>query len=413
MIRFPFVLKAGFYGEVSHRVCVGYGEVNEAEEAKKMYYFDNSATTQPLPEVLQVYAKVAEDFFANPSSAHRLGERSRALMDQARDQIGGILGFKVDEIYFTSSGTEANNWVFQAVVDKVAEIHPDRKQILISAVEHPATMAQIPLLEAKGFEVHLLPVDDQGVIDLGDMESHLSNEVLLVSTMAVNNEVGATQPLSAISHLLSAFPQIIWHVDGVQAVTCQLDLLLDSRIDLVSLSAHKFHSVRGVGILAKRQRVASRPFLYGGGQEGNLRSSTENLPGIVATAKALRIAKENQAVAHRRLSSFRQQITPVLQANGWEIFAQAVADSHIICAALPPYPGEVLLHAFEAQDVYVSTTSACSSRKHQGHTTLRAMGVASELSESAIRFSLSQMTVEDAVTYLCRTIQEVSRQLKG
>ena len=376
-----------------------------------MYYFDHSATTQPLKSVIETYSKVAQDYFANPSSAHGMGEESKQLLHQARKQIADILDYSVDEIYFTGSGTEANNWFLRAVIPALYDRQGGKNyRLLISPIEHPSISKQIPVLEKLGYQVELLQVDQDGMIDIKHLERLLEEgQVLALSTMAVNNEVGAVQDIQAIGDLLKLYPQVIWHVDGVQAVTTQLDLLKEARIDCLSLSSHKFHAVRGVGIFAKRQRVPSLPIQYGGGQERDLRSGTENLAGIVATSKALRLAQEAQETSIQKIRIFRQALVDRLEANHWQVFAKE-ADSHIVCASLAPMPGEVLLHAFEALDIYVSTTSACSSRNHQEHTTLRAMGISSQLSNSAIRWSLSQHTKAEEVDYLLSKIPEISQQ---
>lgn len=377
-----------------------------------MYYFDNSATTKPLEEIVEVVQHVNLNYFANPSSAHSLGEEAKGLLNSARRQIADILVFKSDEIYFASSGTEVNNWVMQSILKALKVNHTMRNKVVISAIEHPATMKQIPMLKERGYQVEIVSVDSQGIIDLDQLKDKIDNKTLLVSTMAINNEVGSVQPLKEISELLQLEPQIIWHVDGVQAVTSQLSLLRNQRIDLLTLSGHKFHSVRGTGILAKRERVAAEPLLFGGGQESNLRSSTENLSSIVATSKALRITAEKQNETQRKLQNFREQITEALKQAGWQTFADNTASEHIICAALPNVPGEVLIHAFEEYKVYVSTTSACSSRSNQAHATLKAMGVEEKLSESAIRLSMSYTTTQAEVDYLIQTIQQVTQKIK-
>lgn len=375
-----------------------------------MFYFDHSATTQPSHEIMKVVQEVAVNFYANPSSIHQMGEKSKALMQQARQQIATLLEFKSDEIYFASSGTEVNNWVFQAILSALSSRHPQKKRLIISSIEHPSITAQIAMLEQQGYIVDLAPVKEDGLLDMVALQALLAQDVLMLSTMAVNNEVGSVQPLEEIAQLLEAYPQIIWHVDAIQAVTTQMEMLLNSRIDLLSLSSHKFHSIRGAGILAKRKRVQSNPFLYGGGQETGLRSSTENLPAIVATSKALRLSYEQQASTKTKLASFRKDIVETLKEEQWQVFAEETASEHIICAAYPGVPGEVLVHAFEAQQVIISTTSACSSRKHQAHHTLKAMGIAEAISTSAIRISMSQSTTTQEVAGLLKAIQVVTNK---
>lgn len=377
-----------------------------------MNYFDNSATTQPFEDVVAVYQQVAMNYFANPSSSHKLGEEAKGLMSSARRQIADILNFQADEIFFASSGTEVNNWIMQAILPALQDIHLHRKKVLISAIEHPATLRQVDKLTKLGFDVELIKVNDDGRINLQHLKELLSTDVLLVSIMGVNNEVGSIQPVEEIAHLLVDFPQVIWHMDAVQMITSQMDVLQHDRIDMLTLSSHKFHSVKGVGILAKRKRVASQPLLFGGGQESGQRSSTENLAAIVATSRALRIMSESQPAAKEKLAVFRLQIVDSLKKNGWQVFAENTASEHIVCAALIGVPGEVLLHAFESHDVYISTTSACSSRTHAEHATLTAMGIAKDISTSAVRISMAHTTTQAEVDYLINTIHRVTKQFR-
>lgn len=376
-----------------------------------MYYFDCSATTVPHDEVLEVFCKVSTHYWANPSSAHAFGEQARQLLNQARQQVAQLLQVSTKEVLMTSSGTESNQWVMTAIVDALHERHPHKRRIILSEVEHPSVMNHVTDLRQRGYDVQLCAVDSDGRLDLANLESLLNDDVLLLSTMAVNNEVGTIQPLEEMASLLQLYPSVAWHVDGVQAVTTQFSLLLNPRIDLLTLSSHKFHSVKGVGLLVKKQRIPSHVWLVGGGQEQGLRSSTENVPAIVATAKALRLAVEKQS-QHSTLALYRQRLVTTLNQCGWTVFGGDKTSEHIVCAALPPIPGEVLVHAFGEKKVYVSTTSACSSRKHQSHHTLKAMGVSNKLSESAIRMSMSMYTTEQDIQHLIHAIQQVTHQLQ-
>lgn len=375
-----------------------------------MLYFDHSATTKPSEEILDTYLRVSREYFANPSSAHQAGQICQQLLEQARTQVAQILSVKADEVYFTSSGTESNNWVLQVILDQAAKSHPDRHQVILSQVEHPSIFKQIPLLQSKGYQVKLAPVDESGCIDIDQLENLLSDDVLLLSTMAVNNEVGSVQDLKAISRLLEDYPQILWHVDGVQGVCLHLDRMKQERIDLLTLSGHKFHAPRGTGILVMKERVNRAPLLYGGGQERGLRSSTENLATIVSTAKALRFAEAKQTASYVFLKGEHDRIVEALESQNWTVFAKDSASPHIICAAYPGIPGEVLINAFSQEGAMVSTTSACSSRKHQAHHTLQAMGVDPSLAQSAIRLSMSQSTSAVEVDQLLAVIERISKR---
>ncbi|MGO4936700.1 cysteine desulfurase family protein [Fundicoccus sp. Sow4_H7] len=377
-----------------------------------MLYFDHSATTQPYPEVMQTAQQVAMEYYANPSSAHPAGEASRKLMEQARLQMSQILCFKSHELFFASSGTEVNNWVLQAIVEQQKAIHPNKNTILISSVEHPSISNQIPSLKAQGFNVVLLNVDAFGRIKVDELAEQLNDNVLLLSTIAVNNEVGTIQPLADIENLLKKYPQIIWHVDAVQAITTQLDLIKRPRIDLLTLSSHKYHGIRGLGILAKRQRVENGIFIYGGGQESGLRSGTENLPAIVAGAKALRMAAEKQVPTKEKLKAFKEAIVQQFKDFGWQVFGYPYTSEHIVSAALPSIPGEVILNAFAEAGILISTSSACSSRRQTNHHTLKAMQVTDSVSKSAIRISLSDLNTKEELQQLLTAIADVTKKLQ-
>lgn len=377
-----------------------------------MYYFDNSATTKPDKEVLDTFLTVSNDFYANPSSLHQLGITANQLLNQARYQIATVLNVNQNEIYFTSSGTEANNWVMQSIVKGAKQNRPYANRVLISSIEHPSITQQIDWLKANGFQVDTISVNRTGVIEMTEFEKQLGQDVLLVSTLAVNNEVGSIQPIEQMANLLKRYPQILWHVDGVQAVVGELNLLKNRRIDIVTLSGHKFHSVRGTGILMMKERIQSIPFLYGGGQERGYRSGTENLASIVATAKALRLMTTNQKNIIDNLANYRQQLIEKFEKYQWQVFAKDTGAVHILCVALKGIPGEVLVHAFEEEGIILSTTSACSSRKHQQHHTLGAMGVEDNVSASAIRISMSKITTEEAVNHLLKSIEHVSEKFK-
>lgn len=378
-----------------------------------MIYLDNGATTRPFADVLLTYQTVATDFFANPSSAHPLGQQAKVLLQQARQQIADILQVKADEIFFGSSGTEMNNWVLTRLVQALAQKYPTRKRVIVSAVEHPSVREPFNYLRQQGFEVVICPVDSAGILDITEFVKLLNDDVLLVSTMAVNNEMGAVQPLEALAELLQDHSMITWHVDAVQGLTTQLETLRRlTRIDCLTISSHKFHAVKGVGILMKRERVLDVPWLLGGGQERGLRSSTENLPAIVATAKAMRLMSEQQVSHKQVLAKWEQQLRQIAQSLGWHIFGDERISGHIYCLALPSIPGEVMVTAFAEKGIYVSTTSACSSRVAKGYHTLNQMKVDPSLAQCAIRISFGYDTTAEEFAILLETMATISRQFQ-
>lgn len=356
-----------------------------------MIYFDNSATTKVHPEVLTTYTKVSEAIWGNPSSLHKMGENAYNLLEQSRAQIAELLGCQKEEIFFTSGGTEGDNW---AIKGTALEKGIYGKHLITTQVEHPAVLNSMKQLEKLGFEVTYLPVDENGRVSVLNLKQALRKDTILVSVMAVNNEVGTIQPLKEIARVLADHPKVHFHVDAVQAVGKGLtDLIMDERVDLVTFSGHKFHAPRGVGFLYKKAGRKLAPLLSGGGQEKNLRSSTENLPAIAAMAKALRLLLENETknVAHEQ--AIRQKIFEHLQAFDKVTLFSQLDDKfapHILCFAIAGVRGETIVHAFEDQGVFISTTSACSSKKGQVSSTLHAMQVDDKIATSAVRVSLDE-----------------------
>lgn len=356
-----------------------------------MIYFDNSATTKVHPEVLTTYTKVSEAIWGNPSSLHKMGENAYNLLEQSRVQIAELLGCQKEEIFFTSGGTEGDNW---AIKGTALEKGIYGKHLITTQVEHPAVLNSMKQLEKLGFEVTYLPVDENGRVSVEDLKQALRKDTILVSVMAVNNEVGTIQPINKIAQVLADHPKVHFHVDAVQAVGKGLtDLIMDERVDLVTFSGHKFHAPRGVGFLYKRSGRKLAPLLSGGGQEKNLRSSTENLPAIAAMAKALRLLLENETknVAHEQ--AIRQKIFEHLQKFDKVTLFSQLDDKfapHILCFAIAGVRGETIVHAFEDQGVFISTTSACSSKKGQVSSTLHAMQIDDKIATSAVRVSLDE-----------------------
>lgn len=347
-----------------------------------MIYFDNSATTPMLPEVIQTIQKVQEQYIGNPSSLHQLGVTAKTLITKAREQIATLLGVLDKEIYFTSGGTESNN---TAILGTAFE--KQGKHIITTQIEHPATLKSMQFLEKMGYRITYLPVSKDGIVALEDIKKAIEEDTILISVMWVNNEVGSVQPIVEIAQLLQTFPSIHFHVDGVQALEQVLTVGLPERVDFLSLSAHKFHGPRGMGILVKKANRRIQPLLHGGGQEKGLRSSTENTAGIVGTAKALRLFSEKE----HDMSCLNQQLRTFL--NNFEQIVVLSPDNsaeHIVTFALKGVRGEVMVHALEKEDIYVSTTSACSSRANKEHHTLSAMGVPKRLSQCAVRVSFSK-----------------------
>ncbi len=356
-----------------------------------MIYFDNSATTRPLPSVLDTYRTVAEDFFGNPSSLHNLGDRARAVVEQSRGQIAQLIRAKQNEIYFTSCGTEGDNWIIKGTAMAKRKFG---KHLITTTIEHPAVRNTMKQLEELGFDVSYIPVDERGFVNPADVKAALRDDTILVSVMAVNNEVGSIQPIAAIGDILEDYPTVHFHVDAVQAAgKGVLDMLRHPRVDFLTFSGHKFHAPRGTGFIYAKEGRVIEPLLAGGGQEKDWRSGTENTPGIAAMAKALRLTFDDEAAKVARQQAIRAEIVQhVQQFDHVHLFSGLGADfaPHILTMSIGGVRGETIVHAFENEGVYMSTTSACSSRSGQESSTLKAMNVDSKLAESAFRISLDE-----------------------
>ncbi len=355
-----------------------------------MIYFDNSATTPIFPQSLDAYIKTSQRIIGNPSSLHDLGNQANRLLQQARKQIAELITVTPDEIYFTSGGTEGDNWVLKGTMIEKREYG---NHMIISGIEHPAVSETAEQLKSLGVEVSIAPVYNQGFVIVDELKKLIRKDTVLVSIMAVNNEIGSIQPILEISELLKEYPKIHFHVDAVQAIgKVSLSEWLTERVDFATFSAHKFHGPRGIGFIYWKKGRRLAPFLNGGGQEKNQRSGTENVPAIVAMAKALRIALDRKLQKPDHTKHLKEALINALKAyEKVTIFSEGEDYApHILCFSLKGIRGEVLVHALEEKQIFISTTSACSSRKHLASSTLHAMHVPDDLATSAVRISLDE-----------------------
>lgn len=378
-----------------------------------MIYFDNSATTAVNPMVLRTYTDVATKIMGNPSSLHGLGTTATRLLEASRRQIAELLGVDSREIFFTSGGTEGDNWILKGVA---FEKRPYGSHIIVSNVEHPAVKNTAEWLKTQGFEVDFAPVDGDGFVIVSELEKLIRDETILVSIMAVNNEVGTIQPIDEISDLLADKPTISFHVDAVQAIgKIPIEAWLTERVDFAVLSAHKFHGPRGVGIVVAKKGKRLTPLLHGGGQEHNWRSTTENLAGIAATSKALRLALDDDDFKRQKVRAMKQVILEELEKHRKvHVFSKVENFApNILTFGIRGVRGEVVVHAFEQHEIYISTTSACSSKKNAAAGTLVAMNVPSKLATSAVRISLDSTNnmaeVEQFLTVFRQIYQELEK----
>jgi cysteine desulfurase len=376
-----------------------------------MIYFDNSATTKPFKEVLDSFVKVSSEYYGNPSSLHNLGMQAEKLLTQARSQMANLLDVKSTEIYFTSGGTESNNLAIKGS----AIAHKNKgKHLILSSVEHPSVLEAMEQLRSAGFEITYLPADLNGRVNVEDVKTAIQKETILVSVMFVNNEVGTIQPIKEIGELLKQHSNILFHVDAVQAVGKVPLNLKENGIDLCSFSAHKFHGLKGTGALFIKQGVRLDSLLSGGNQESQVRSGTENVAGAVAMAKALRMTMVKSETGIDRMKRVMSMLIKELRRiDGLTINTPMEnAAPHILNFSIKGIKAEVLIHALEQKGIFLSTTSACSSKKQLPSRTLLAMGVPEDLADSAFRISLSYENTEDEARTAVDEIEAAAKQLR-
>lgn len=376
-----------------------------------MIYLDNSATTKPYDEVLHAFAHVATRFFANPSSLHGLGAEAENLLAQARKQMAGLLGADEKEIIFTSGGTEGNNL---AIKGTALSLKKRGNHIITTQIEHPSVIESCrQLQELFDFDVTYLPVNEEGIVEVEDIKKNIRKETILVSVMHVNNETGAIQPIEKISSLLKDFPGIYFHVDHIQGAA-KVPLSLKG-IDLCTLSGHKFHALNGCGVLYVRKGIKIEPLLSGGAQEMQARSGTESIALAVSMAKALRMSTEKYEACKNDLRKMKRMLIGELnKIDGIVLNTAEIASApHIINFSAPGIQAEVLLHMLEQSGIFVSTTSACSSKRKKSSTVLLAMGKGEAVASSSIRISLSyENTIEELEEFMAALKKSLEKLTK-
>ncbi|MCA1319883.1 cysteine desulfurase [Bacillus tianshenii] len=374
-----------------------------------MIYLDNSATTKPFKEVLDSYITVSTKYFGNPSSLHSLGGEAEKLLHHSREVIASLLKVEHREIIFTSGGTESNNLAIKGTA--LSKKHHG-KHIITTSVEHPSVTNAVEDLRKEGFEVTVLQVDEEGRISPEQVEEAMKNETILVSIIHVNNETGVIQPIEKIKKVVKNYPLASLHVDHVQGIG-KVPLNLEG-IDLCSISSHKFHGLKGNGVLVVKQGVKLHPLLSGGDQEWTLRSGTENVAGIVAMTKALRMTMELSEKQLDTIQSLKDQLFHKLNEIKDVAINTPFHDSapHIVNFSVPKVKSEVLVHALGEKGIFVSTTSACSSKRKAPSKTLSAMGLSKDRSETAIRISMDFATTKEELDLFLKELTNAISTIK-
>lgn len=376
-------------------------------------YLDNSATTVCEPGVVEKVVQMMSVCYGNPSAMHNKGVEAENYVKEAREIIAKTLKVQEKEIIFTSGGTESNNL---AIMGCAVANHRMGKHLITTKIEHPSVGNVMKHMEEEGYEVTYLPVDENGIVKLDKLKEALRPDTMLVSVMYVNNEIGALQPVEEIAKIVKANnPATIFHVDAIQSYGKYRIFPKKMGIDLLSVSGHKIHGPKGTGFLYCDSKIKIKPIIFGGGQQKDLRSGTENVPGIAGLAEA---AKEiytdfDAKIAH--LYEVKEHfVSEILKLEGTKINGLTGTDSapHVVSVSFPGVRSEVLLHALEDKEVYASAGSACSSNKPAVSATLKAIQVPKEHLDSTLRFSFSVHTTTEEIDYCMEVLQGLLPMLR-
>ncbi|MGN0335616.1 MAG: cysteine desulfurase family protein [Lachnospiraceae bacterium] len=376
-------------------------------------YLDNSATTCCEPKVVEKMVQLMEVDYANPSAMHQKGVEAENYIKEAREIIAKTLKVQGKELIFTSGGTESNNL---AIMGCAAANHRMGKHLITTQIEHPSVGNVMKHMEEEGYEVTYLPVDRNGHISPEQLKEALRPDTMLVSVMYVNNEIGAVEPIGEIGKIIKENnPATLFHVDAIQAYGKYRIYPKKLGIDLLSVSSHKIHGPKGVGFLYCDQKVKIRPILFGGGQQGNLRSGTENVPGVAGMAEAAKEIYTDFENKTEKLYQLKAYFTEKIRTlDQITINGMTGRDSapHIVSVSFAGIRSEVLLHTLEERGIYVSAGSACASNKPAVSATLKSIGVPKELLDSTLRFSFSVHTTREEIDYCIGVLEEVLPMLR-
>ncbi|MCR4586132.1 MAG: cysteine desulfurase [Lachnospiraceae bacterium] len=395
----------------------------------KEIYLDNSATTKCFDNVAEAVSRCLTEEYGNPSSAHHLGVVAEKKIREAREIFAKILRVKESEIYFTSGGTESDNL---AILGAARANKRNGMHVITTKIEHPAVLNTMAELEKEGFEVTYLPVDEAGVISAEEGVFAVSGDTVLISVMHTNNEIGSLQPVAQLGRLLKRkYPKLVFHVDAVQGFGKAAIYPKEMGIDLMSISSHKIHGPKGAGVLYISEKTKIAPLVYGGGQQKDIRPGTENVPGIVGMAEAAKTLFADMEADTETLYAIKKDFVRELsgledvEINGLpgvrnvkglsdDAVEKAVRASapHIISASFKGVRSEVLLHALEERNIYVSAGSACSTHKKTDSATLTAIGLKAALMDSTIRFSTSVFTKKEDTEETVRALRELLPELR-
>ena len=376
-------------------------------------YLDNSATTKAFDEVIEAVKSEMSEYYGNPSSMHIKGFEAEKKIKETTKIIASTLKCDESEIIYTSGGTEADN---MALIGISRAYKRSGKHIITSSIEHAAVLQSAEFLKEEGYEITYLSTDSKGVINLEELENSIREDTILVSVMGVNNEIGTVEPIEKISEIIKKKnPNTLFHVDAVQAYGKIKLTPKKMGIDLLSVSGHKIHGPKGIGFLYVSYKVKIKPIIFGGGQQKNMRSGTENVCGIMGLGAAVKRIFDNFDEDTARMRELREyMIKGLKECDGVTINGADEEGSapHIVSASVKGVRAEVLLHSLEEKGIYISSGSACASNKPAVSATLKAIGVDKDLLDSTVRFSFSVLTTKDEIDYALENFKETIEKLR-
>lgn len=379
----------------------------------KEIYLDNSATTMAYPEVGDLVRKVMCEDYGNPSSMHAKGVAAERYVKEAKERLAKLLKVQEKEIFFTSGGTESDNL---ALIGCARANWRRGNHMITTGIEHPAVLNTMRYLEEEGYRVTFLPVDSSGRASLEALKEALCPETILVSMMYVNNEVGSVQPVQEAASLVKAYDQnILFHVDAVQGFGKYRIYPKRIKVDLLSLSGHKIHGPKGIGALYIGEHVKIQPIVFGGEQQKNIRSGTENVPGIAGLGLAAKMIYQDLDEKVERMRKLKQSFVegvgeiPDTVVHG---LCDETSAPHIVSVGFAGIRSEVLLHALEEKGIYVSSGSACASNHPQISGVLRGIGAGREFLDATLRFSMSEFTTAEEIDETLRTLYNIVPMLR-
>lgn len=373
---------------------------------------DHAATTAADPDVITAMLPYFRESFGNASSLHTLGQEAKKALENAREEVATLIGAKNDEMIFTAGGTESDNIAIQGVA------HRNRKKgghIITTKIEHPAVLNTCKHLEAQGFKVTYLPVDKDGLINAKDVESAIKEDTILITIMHANNEIGTIEPIEEIGKIAKKH-SIPFHTDAVQSMG-KIPVNVDKmNLDMLSISSHKIYGPKGVGALYIRNGVKLEPLVHGGGHEKGLRSSTENIPGIVGFGKACSLAKGKLETEMQRLTKLRDTLIDNILHNVEESYLDGHRTKRLpnnVNLRFSAIEGESLVLSLDAKGIAASTGSACSSKKLEPSHVLMAIGLNEVEAHGSLRLTLGRWNTKEEVEYVCGVLPEVVGRLRS